>query len=252
MAVDAKARATAHIVQARAELDRALAEMEGIRTTDPAAVSVVAHAMHNYATITMATVEMLQLALRDHRDPDVPIWLDGIRHAADLMQHGIGRLVSVAPADAFPLKLDSLNLPLLMERACQYYRGRPEAEHMQITCRAVGEVPLVRADRVATAVVADNLLGNAIAVSPRHGTVQVQVLADGGHAVCSVRDSGPGLTADHRTASFRGLPATPPDSRIETGIAVAYEFVRRMGGQLWCESEPGRGTCFSFRLPRAS
>jgi signal transduction histidine kinase len=32
------------------------------------------------------------------------------------------------------------------------------------------------------------------------------------------------------------------------GLTIAKEFVERMGGKLWVESEPGRGACFSFRL----
>ena len=44
-----------------------------------------------------------------------------------------------------------------------------------------------------------------------------------------------------------GLSANP--SSAGYGLAIAKEFVDRMGGRLWSDSEPGRGACFSFRLP---
>src|SRR5204863_9548755 len=112
--MDAKTRAVASIAQAKVELDRALAEMDAIRTLDPALIGAVAHALSNYITVTAATVEMLQLTLHDHPDEDVATWLDGIHHAADLMQHSLGRLVSASAPRDFPLKLEHVNLRVLM------------------------------------------------------------------------------------------------------------------------------------------
>jgi signal transduction histidine kinase len=195
---------------------------------------------------------MLQLTLRDVEDPDVPIWVDGIRHTADLMQHSVGRLVSMSAPRDFPLRLDRVNVPVLMERACEYFRRRGEAAAV-ITCAAIGAVPLAWGDRVALAVVADNLLSNAVRVSTGKGPVRVQIMAEPGHVVCSIRDSGSGLSAEEQERLFQApLPpaAGPGDPPLHGyGIAVTREFLHRMDGELWCESEPGRGACFSFRLP---
>src|SRR5436190_72690 len=163
--MDAKSRAATSIQQAKAELDKALADIDMIRTANPALVGLVAHALSNYITVTAATVEMLQLTLRDHHDPDVPIWLEGIGHATDLMQHSVGRLVTLATPRDFPLKLDYVNIAVLMERACEYFRRRTTAKRLHISCRTVGQVPLAWGDRVALAVVVDNLLSHAVQVS---------------------------------------------------------------------------------------
>lgn len=250
--MDARTRASTSIAIAKTELERALLEIDLIQTFDPALVGLLAHALTNYITVTSATVEMLQLTLRDFDDPDVPIWLEGIGRTADLMQHSVSRLVSMSTPRDFPLKLDRINLPVLMERACEYYRQRASDAHVHLTCQAVGPVPLSWADRVAVAVVADNLLSNAVRLSGAHGTVRVQVMAEPGHVVCSIRDSGPGLTNEQRERIFQPPPAaggSPPGTQAGYGLAVAADFIRRMDGDLWCESEPGRGACFSFRLP---
>jgi hypothetical protein len=122
--MDARTRASASISEAKKELDRALVEIDLIQTFDPALVGLFAHALSNYITVTSATVEMLQLSLRDFHDPDVPIWLEGIGRTADLMQHSVSRLVSMSTPRDFPLKLDRVNLAVLHERACEYYRQR--------------------------------------------------------------------------------------------------------------------------------
>jgi signal transduction histidine kinase len=112
---------------------------------------------------------------------------------------------------------------------------------------------LVWADRVAVAVVADNLLSNAVKVSPPGSTVYVQIMPEEDSVVCSVRDAGPGLTREAREQLFQRMVAGPGVRSAAPsggyGLAVAWEFVDRMKGTLWCESEPGRGARFAFRLP---
>ena len=126
-----------------------------------------------------------------------------------------------------------------MERACEYYRRKPGAEQVQITCGAVETVPLAWGDRVAIAVVVDNLLANALRAAHAHGgAVGVQLMAESGHVVCAVRQPGPELTRAQQDKAFQ-----------EFGLSVAVEFIRRMDGDLWYDSESGNEGIFSFRLP---
>ena len=249
MGMDSRTRAAAAITEAKAELDRALAEIDQIKTLDPALLAVVAHALSNYVTITSATVEMLQLTLRGHPDPDVPIWLEGIGHTADLIQHTVGRLVALGAPRDMPLKLDYVNLPILMERACQYHRTRTQHVPLTITCETVGQVPLVWADRVAVAVIADNVLSNAVQVSSPSGTIAVQIASVPGYVACSVRDAGPGLSRDEQEGLFQPQPSgAEPGKGI--GLAVAHDFVERMDGDIRVENGAERGgACLTFRLP---
>jgi signal transduction histidine kinase len=250
---DARTRTSESIAKAKLELDRALAELDTIRVLDPTLVSVVAHAMSNYITVTTATVEMLQMSLRDYPDADVPIWLEGIAHAANLMQHSVGRLVAVAPLRDFPLKLDYVNIVLLMQRACDYYRRRAESRHVRIFVEAAGPVPLVWADRVALAVIADNLLANAVQVSPSDGTIHVRVVKEPERVVVAIRDAGPGLTAVEQLGLCEPPASSdtvsPPTSGSGHGLGIACEFVQRLDGELWCESRRGHGATFFFSLP---
>jgi signal transduction histidine kinase len=254
--MDARVSAVASITRAREELDRALAEIDQIQTYNPAMVGLVAHALNNYLTVTSATVEMLQLVLRDHKDRDVKIWLEGIGHAADLMQHSVGRLVSMAPPQDFVLKVDTVNILVLMERACEYYRRRAVTQDVTILCAGVGARRLAWGDRVAIAVVAENLLANALHVTPRHGTIQVQVMEEPGYVVVSVRDSGPSLTREQQAHLFQppeeligASAAAASVARPAMGLFISFEYLKRMNGDLWCESDPGTGTRFCFRLP---
>jgi two-component system, NtrC family, sensor histidine kinase KinB len=241
------------IENAKADLDKALFELDQLPHFDASMVGFVAHAMNNYLTIVDATVNLLGHALRDYPDRDVAIWLQGLRHTAGLMHHTVGRLLRASTPDHFQLKPEPVNVPLLMERACDYYSRIGERKQLKITCRSVGDVPPAWADRVAVAVVADNLLSNAVKVSPVGDLIDVQVMADPSGVVCSVRDRGPGMSKADQT---RYLEASAMIGAVDDasepagfGLRVCNEFLALMDGSLWIESEPGSGARVSFRLP---
>lgn len=251
--MNTRARAVSSIEDAQRALDRALTELDAIPSFDPALVGFVAHAMNSYVTAISATTELLQSALRESSDADVKMWLEGISHATDLMHHTIGRLLHSSTPGDFPLKPTFVNLPVLMERACRYYRRLAQPKQVGIVCQSADNVPLVWADRVGVAMVTDNLLSNAIQTSASGSTVHVEIAAEGDDVVCTVRDAGRGLAHDELERLTKRMTAGIADQHAEPStdleLAVAWEFVDRMAGRLWVESEPDRGTRFVFRLP---
>jgi two-component system, sensor histidine kinase and response regulator len=157
------------------------------------------------------------------------------------------------PAE-MPLKFEYARLERMIERACAYHQGTAAVRQVQIACRYPGDLPEIWGDRVAIAVVLDNLLSNAVKFSNPGGKVDVTLEAGPGGVVCNVRDYGPGLTPLMQVRAFergdiseQGAPATERPSGY--GLLVAKAFIERMNGRLWSESEPGKGACFSFRIP---
>jgi signal transduction histidine kinase len=251
---DPRTQVAQAIEDAIADLADALVELDSIPVHDQSTIGFVAHAMNNYLSVTDATLALLRQSLRDYPDPEVAKWLDGLRHLGSMMRHTVGRLVRTTGTDDFPLKPDYMNLPLLMERACEHYRVKAAQKQLQIICRSVGDIPLTWGDAVGVAIVADNLLSNAVKFSHPGGDILVQILPGPGGAVASVRDYGPGLTFLEQARLFQNSavvdPATPPAQQSTGyGIKIAKGLIDRMGGRLWAESEPGRGACFFFRLP---
>jgi signal transduction histidine kinase len=247
------AEITQSIENAKADLDKALFELDQLPAYDASAVGFVAHAMNNYLTITDATVSLLAHALRDHPNRDVTTWLDGLHRTASLMQHTVGRLLRVSAPTHFPLKLEYVNVAVLMERACDYYNRLADRKHVKISRQVVSEVPPAWADRVAVAVIADNLLSNAVKFSSVGGEIEVQIMAGADEVVCTVRDHGAGMS-EFDQARFLQRSATlgGTDDLNEPagfGVRLCKEFLDRMNGELAIESEAGRGARISFRLP---
>ena len=110
-------------------------------------------------------------------------------------------------------------------------------------------------DRERMAHVFDNLLGNALAHTPRGGSVRLsREPGPDGVGRFAVADTGEGIAAEHLPHDLREvLPGPGPevDGGAGLGLAIAREIVDAHGGQIEAESQPGRGTTFAFTLPIA-
>jgi PAS domain S-box-containing protein len=99
-----------------------------------------------------------------------------------------------------------------------------------------------------------NLISNAVKFSPAGGTVHVGLSRDGGAAVISVRDEGPGIPPEFRARVFEKFAqADASDTRGRTGtglgLSIVKSIVERLDGQVGFDSAPGQGTTFRVGLP---
>jgi signal transduction histidine kinase len=249
-----KERVAAAIARGRAALDEALSELEKMPAFDPGSATFAAHALNNYLTVIGGTVEMIQLHLEGHPDAQVRDWLQGVQHATNLMARTVGALMNAAATAETPLRLEQFDLPLMAQRACNYYQRVADQKSIHLVVDSIPEVPPVWGDRVLVAAVLDNLLSNAIKYSPLGKEIRVQLRGEKGWAVCGVRDEGPGLSPDDQAKLFqKGVRLTPRPTggelSIGYGLAVAKQLVEKVGGAIWCESVLGQGACFWFRVP---
>ena len=249
-----KEKLAAAIVAAKADLDEALTELEHLPAFDPGVVGFAAHALSNYLTVTDGTIELLALALQGNQDPDVHHWFQVLRQTTDRMEHTTSQLMNASVPSGPKLTLGHVDAVAGVRRACIYYQRVADSKQIHILFEPVADVPFVRTDRVALAAVLDNLLSNAVKYSDRGKRIWVRLRPDGDSVVCAIQDEGPGLTPEDQARLFQKgvrLSATPTGGEPSTGygLAVAKELMSQLGGEIWCESLPGQGACFSIRLP---
>jgi signal transduction histidine kinase len=98
-----------------------------------------------------------------------------------------------------------------------------------------------------------NLLGNAVKFTPEGGTIRVSAAQSGRWANVSVADSGLGIPPAHAAHVFDWMWQLPGTSRTGAGLglAIAKAIIEAHGGTISVESEPGKGSVFSFSLPLA-
>jgi signal transduction histidine kinase len=102
-----------------------------------------------------------------------------------------------------------------------------------------------------------NLVDNALAHTPAGGRVELSASRDGGHAVLQVTDTGTGIAAEDLPHVFQRFFRAHGDRSRESGgaglgLALCQSIAQAHGGEIKLESEPGRGTRVTVRLPRAA
>jgi len=102
----------------------------------------------------------------------------------------------------------------------------------------------------------DNLISNAVKFSPLQSVIAIAARCRETTVQVSVRDQGPGLTSDDMSklfGKFQRLSARPTGGESSTGLglSIAERLVRKHGGRIWADSEPGRGSTFTVEFPRA-
>lgn len=249
-----KERVAAAIARAQGDLVAALAELEKFPVFDTSSVAFTAHALNNYLTITAGTVELILDRLKDNPDAELRVWLEGVQHATDLMDHTLSQLMSASVTTETKLRFEKVDLPPMVQRICNYYQRIANRKTIRVNADTMVDVPTVWTDRVAFGSVLDNLLSNAVKYSQPGKQVWVRVWGEQGWVVCEVRDEGPGLSqADQARLFQRGTRLTPTPTGGEGstgyGLAVAKELIEKLGGELGCESVLGQGCRFFIRLP---
>jgi signal transduction histidine kinase len=255
--INPRAEATAAITRAQVELERALEEIDHLPAVNLHSVALAAHALNNFLTVSRGVVDLLIPVLHGHPDAQVGVWLQGLAHSTDLMSHTVSQLMNNAAGIETPLRREEFDLSRLVERACTYYRRGAAHKGLELHFRGEAGGLRVETDRVMVAAILDNLLSNAVKYSPRGKRIVVTVEPYGHGVVCLVTDEGPGLSPADRDRLFQPgvrLAPVPTGGEASTGygLAVAKRFADQLGGTLTCESTPGRGTTFSFWLPRTN
>ncbi|MGH9275823.1 MAG: ATP-binding protein, partial [Acidimicrobiales bacterium] len=198
------------------------------------------------------------------RTRDLPVerakgFADEIAVAADQMERVIGQLVNFATivGGRLSLELEPLSARSVLDEAVRRWRDRVDGTHT-IKRRVAAGTPAILADRNYLLQSLDELIDNAIKYSPGGGTVTVSASAvsGNGHAAMriSVADDGLGIPADRLESIFEDFTqgdasATRRFGGLGLGLSLVHRIVQAHGGELTCESVPGKGSRFSMVLP---
>jgi signal transduction histidine kinase/ActR/RegA family two-component response regulator len=133
---------------------------------------------------------------------------------------------------------------------------RSELRYRATVERSLRATKVVRASAARLGQVFLNLLLNAAHaladLHPRRNRLYVRSRDEGESVIIEIEDNGPGIPPEIMPRIFESFFTTkPPDLGTGLGLPISLDIVRRAGGDLSAESEPGRGALFRVRLPAA-
>jgi signal transduction histidine kinase len=248
-----------------ADLERATSEIETERdkvvTLLESRRDLIANVSHELRTPVATVKGYLESALAD--DGAEPT---DLRHDLEVMEREIERLQGLID-DLFTLaraEVDGLALNVQPADVGPVVQGRVDAMaplawqagRVEIVAEIPPEPPVALADPDRLEQVLINLLRNGVRHTPPGGIVAVLVAAEEESVRIEVRDTGDGIPPDELChvweRFYRGTEAQVKDERgAGLGLALVKELTEAMGGSVRVESEVGKGSCFTLRLPRA-
>ena len=217
-------------------------------------LGVVAHDLRNPLNTMLMAAELLADSAppesMTHRHATI------VRRAGERMNRLVQDLLDVKRMESGQLAIEPRRMSShsLLVEAVETLRSLALSTSIDLVMEAAGDdPPPVLADPHRVQQVFSNLIGNAIKFTPRGGRVVLRCKPGQGAVQFEVRDTGPGIAAEHLPHIFGQFwQANRRDHRgIGLGLAIAKGIVEAHGGKIWVESEPGVGSSFFFTLPLA-
>jgi signal transduction histidine kinase len=236
---------TAELADQAERLQEANAELEAFSYS-------VSHDLRAPLRTVNGFARMLSLDYGGALDDAGRRYLDKVRSGAQNMDHLIDGLLSFSRLQRQALVRRDVEMNALVRAAWEDLAA--ERAERRIELRLEDLPPATGDPRLVRQVLA-NLLGNAVKYTSHRpdATIDVRAVTDvDGQVVYEIRDNGIGFDmryADQLFKVFQRLHRREDYEGTGIGLALTARIVRRHGGRIWAEAEPGVGATFRFTLP---
>lgn len=239
-----------------AEMREALEQQKALNALRSRFVAMTSHEFRTPLAAILSAEQVLRHYGEQLKEPDRTETLDSIAAGVQRMSRMLDRVLLLGRADAQMLDFQpaEIDLPALCWQLVDEARAQlPESSSLVVfqpqpgLGRGVYDEKLLRH-------IFGNLLSNAIKYSPGGGRVLFTAAREDGATVFRVEDSGIGIPPEELPYLFDSFHRASNVGAIQgtgLGLAIVKNAVERHGGTIAVESELGKGTTFTVRLPAA-
>ncbi len=238
------------LAQARADLERTVAELQGSNADLEQFARVASHDLQAPLALVADYVRLLERGYRGKLGAEGDELIAGALEGVHRMRGLIRDILAYSRVDSRGGAFAAVACAEIVDLALANLEAAREQTGAEITR---DPLPTVHADLPQLVQVLQNLLDNALKFRgegpPR---IHIGARRDGDQWVLWVRDNGIGIPREARErifAMFERLHGASEYPGTGIGLALCRKIVERHGGRIWVESRPGQGTTFFFTLP---
>jgi two-component system sensor histidine kinase HydH len=147
---------------------------------------------------------------------------------------------------------EAVALPALVDSNMDHFAREMEKRDISGRSTLAPDLPPAKGDAFLLGQVLHSLIANAVEAIEQDGTIEIAGKNVPGQqrVELTIRDSGPGMTAEQLERAFTPFYTTKPKG-LGVGLALAKRIVERFGGRITIDSAPGRGTAVCLSMPIA-
>ncbi|HVS39875.1 MAG TPA: ATP-binding protein [Gemmataceae bacterium] len=183
-------------------------------------------------------------------------WVGNIRTSGEQLLALINDILDLAKIEAgkMQVRVSEFSVYDICEGLLTMFRPMAEKKNIELRAALAPDAPLLHQDVVKLQQILSNLLSNAVKFTPEGGRVLLKAEADATHIVLTVSDTGVGIAAEEQELVFEkfrqgGSALTREHAGTGLGLSIVRELVKLLGGEVTLQSELGRGSTFTVRLP---
>jgi signal transduction histidine kinase len=239
------------------ELRRLYKELETTSAHKSEFLANMSHELRTPLNAIIGFTQVLQQRLFGEVNEKQEEYLEDVHSSANHLLELINDVLDLSKVEAgqVELELAPFSLQESLERGVVMVRERAVKNGVRLSLESDPDVGVVEADERRIRQVVFNLLANAVKFTPAGGSVDVRSARLDGEVHVSVADTGPGIASEDQLRIFEEFQQTDvgAEQREGTGLGLALskKLVELHGGRIWVESEVGKGSTFTFSLPRA-
>ncbi|HZY26137.1 MAG TPA: HAMP domain-containing sensor histidine kinase [Bacteroidales bacterium] len=241
--------------QAEEKLEKANYELKELNATKDKFFSIIAHDLKNPFTGLIGSSELLLENIHT-MDPENILELTQVLN--DSAKSGYAILQNLldwsrSQTRLMKINIEKINLKDLIEENISNLLLNSINKEIDLRSDVKDDI-FITTDRNMINIVIRNLLSNAVKYTPRSGKVNISTILNGNSVSIMVKDTGIGISEDNINKLFRidtdyKRPGTANEQGTGLGLKLSKEFVEKLGGIIWVESELGKGCDFKFTLP---
>jgi two-component system sensor histidine kinase BarA len=183
-------------------------------------------------------------------------WLGNIQSSGEQLLNLINDILDLAKIEAgkMQVRLEEFSIRDVCEGLLTMFRPFAEKKNIDLKEQLAADIPLLRQDPGKLKQILSNLLSNAIKFTPEGGRVVLKAEAAPPYMNLTVADTGVGIAPDDQELIFEkfrqaGNPLTREHAGTGLGLSIVRELAKLLGGDVALQSELGRGSTFTVRLP---
>jgi signal transduction histidine kinase len=185
-------------------------------------------------------------------------WVTNIRTSGDQLRNLINDILDLAKIEAGKMQVVISTFDVV--DACQgvltMFQQMAEKKNIDLRGIFAATMPRVRQDMIKLQQILNNLISNAIKFTPEGGRVTLKSEQAGSYVLLIVQDTGVGIAPEEQDLVFdkfrqAGNLMTRQHGGTGLGLSIVRELAKLLGGEVTLQSELGRGSTFTVRLPLA-